>query len=153
MKVFDNNNGEAGDLLPGVVVDSLCDSFWYYLERDGINLTEENFIENFIAEHGREPKGEDWGEFESDEPTWLLGDWKRDDDGKLDACAGTDGYSAVLQWLGGAPLVTVVAGNYWTRVRSMCSPCCPGQADIDSGYDENGYTCYSLPAEFYREGE
>jgi hypothetical protein len=35
----------------------------------------------------------------------------------------------------------------------MCSPCCPGQANLDSGYDERGYTCYSLPAEFYLSKE
>lgn len=88
---------------------------------------------------------------EQDEGEYLIGGWEMVK-GKYQP-VNEEGFSAIVQWLGGAPIVTVVAGIYYTTVRSMCSPCCPGQADLDSGYQEGGYACYSLPGEFYREEE
>lgn len=160
MKVFELTEQVKHDLLPGVVdVSKLADWFWdeIYADRLGaINLTEEVARQNFIAEYesmnDTYPIGDAWNdyEYEANEEEWIFGGWEMIK-GKYQPVEGEHGFSAIVQWLGGAPIVTVVAGSYYTTVRSMCSPCCPGQADLDSGYHEGGYACYSLPSEFYRE--
>lgn len=55
-------------------------------------------------------------------------------------------FSAVMQTLGGAYNLHVIASKTTTKVASMCSPCCPGQADIDSG--QGNIECYALPKEY-----
>lgn len=154
MKTF-LNNLEAGDLLPGVVaVDNLAEWFWDEVYSNGINVDEWRFSLDFSKEHGHPPEDRDWDGIEFDEPTWLVGDWRLDENDEWNPYDGTDRFSAVLQWMGGAAIATVAQSAHYTRVARMCSPCCPGQANLDSGYDENGYTCYSFPENWYRkEGE
>jgi hypothetical protein len=153
MKVFYGTfvEGFNEDLLPGVVaVNNLGDWFWDEVYNNGLNLDEWRWYNDFAERSDGEPVPDDYPMI--DEPTWLVGDWRLDGD-KWEAFAGTNGYSAILQWMGGAAILTVVRSDHWTSVTSMCSPCCPGQANLDSGYDERGYTCYSLPAEFYLSKE
>lgn len=156
MKVFEITEGADLHLVPGVVdVSKLADWFWDEVCGGGINLTEEAARQDFIAEYesvnDTYPIGDAWDDYvyEADEEEYLIGGWEMVK-GKYQPVNG-EGFSAIVQWLGGAPIVTVVAGSYYTTVCSMCSPCCPGQADLDSGYHEGGYACYSLPSEFYRE--
>jgi len=155
MKVFELTEGADLHLVPGVVdVSNLYEWIWEDIFNHGVNQTEERIAHDFEEAHGHPPTEEDWELFYVDEPTYLIGGWQRkdiDDPYSYAPCPGEHGFSAIVQWLGGAPIVTVVASKYYTTVRSMCSPCCPGQADLDSGYHEGGYACYSLPSEFYRE--
>lgn len=66
-----------------------------------------------------------------------------------------DGVTYQIGWLGGAPLLTVLHGPVgWAW--SLCSPCVPGAADLDSGFDvalaegelRTGYQCYVVPKEW-----
>lgn len=64
------------------------------------------------------------------------------------AIEGTyEGVEYTILWLGGAPLVYVTKGPM-TYVRNCCSPCVPGAADLDSGFDPDGYLCYSVPQDW-----
>jgi len=127
-------------------------AFWdeiYY--GNAINLCSEQFELDYWAEHGCEPPEEAWECVEFDEPDYLIGDWKKDEDGLYvpdedSTDEGALGFSAILQWLGGAPLITVVWSKHVRYVRSMCSPCCPGQADLDSG--EGSILAYAVDDEW-----
>ena len=82
---------------------------------------------------------------EFDEETYLLGDWELGEDGLYDVvpnCNG-QGYAAILGYLGGAPIVHVQWSETIAHVRALCSPCCPGQADLDSGAGD--ILAYTLP--------
>jgi hypothetical protein len=69
-----------------------------------------------------------------------------------------DGVKYRISWLGGAPLVWVLEGPTG-YCRSLCSPCVPNAADLDSGFqdeadpavqDERAYDwyCYVVPADW-----
>ena len=74
----------------------------------------------------------------------LIGAWKQDSQGRWEPDEldpAHNGYAAIIR----ESVVQVVWSKHTTRAR-MCSPCYPGQADLDSP-DDNGELCYSLPAE------
>ena len=55
-----------------------------------------------------------------------------------------------ITWLGGAPLLWVLEGPVGTA-RSLCSPCVPNAADLDSGFEIGvglGHECYVIPKEW-----
>lgn len=148
--VIREEEGAIKNLLPGVAsVNSLVSDFWDTVYYDGgINLTQQNFQEEFERMNGRLPSDDEWeAEYSADEETWLLGDWNAYGDPLEEE---EDGYRAILSWLGGAAIVTVVSSHWWTNAR-MCSPCCPGQANLDQPDEEYGYQCYSLPPTFYSD--
>ena len=58
------------------------------------------------------------------------------------------GVTVVVGYLGGAMLVTSLDGPT-LQVRSYCSPCCPGAADMDSGY--GSILCHGLPMDWFTE--
>lgn len=75
-----------------------------------------------------------------------------------------EGIDYRIQWLGGAPLLWVIAGPEG-YARSLCSPCVPNAADLDSGFvldseiprdssgfptedPENPYLCYCVPRDW-----
>ena len=124
---------------------------------NGIDLTWEAVVDQYMQEHGLTSEADipdnafDWVEI--NEPEYIIGDWEKDEDGVYDhrpRCKGA-GYAAILSWLGGAPIVHVVWSETVRGVRAMCSPCCPGQADLDSG--EGDIEAYALPPEFNWNGE
>ena len=140
----------------GVVsTNNLCEWFWeevFY--GSGINLTEYEIIKDYCTANDctEDEIPEDfWDLLEIDEATYLIGDWTLSDDGKYDVDSGINGkgYAAIVQTLGGAYNVHVVWAETTTNVRSMCSPCCPGQADLDSG--PGNIEAYTLPSEFFVE--
>lgn len=67
-----------------------------------------------------------------------------------------EGITYQITWLGGAPLVWSFDGpTGW--VESLCSPCVPGAADLDSGYtlntesfsaEEGGHLAHCFPREW-----
>jgi hypothetical protein len=77
-----------------------------------------------------------WDEYEACEEEYLIGDWRLDEaSGRYEIEQGCNGagFAAELSWLGGAPLLFILWSEQTEFVRSMCSPCCPGSADLDSG--------------------
>lgn len=73
-----------------------------------------------------------------------------------------DGMILELSHLGGAPIIFVVKSPRVVSVGSLCSPCCPGAADLDSDEKTDvsdmhpdiranmtGHLAYDVPAEWY----
>lgn len=66
-----------------------------------------------------------------------------------------DGVKYQISWLGGAPLVWALGGLIGCANR-LCSPCVPGAADLDGGYEVGeklleggaGFMCYVVPRDW-----
>lgn len=68
-----------------------------------------------------------------------------------------EGVKYRIDWLGGAPLLWVLEGPIGMAA-SLCSPCVPNAADLDSGfthgtvedgvYPPTGYECYVVPRDW-----
>lgn len=93
-----------------------------------------------------------WDEDGSD--TRLVGQWQIDENGcwapnKTVAEGQTEDlpYAAIVR----ETVAQVVWSATTVRVRAMCSPCYPGQADLDSGEDVEGILAYTLPKELTEE--
>ena len=134
--------------FPGVISGNNVEYLWDEVDSKGINLIELQIIEDYCTENNctEDEIPEDfWECLEIDEPTYLIGDWERGEDGLFDECCGENGYSAFVAYLGGAILVHVTYSKTIAHVRAMCSLCCPNQADLDSG--EGDILAYTLPAD------
>jgi hypothetical protein len=108
---------------------------WLYEEvADGIDL-------DFEA-HCKECENEDhdfcWESNGSE--TYLIGSWIQGDDGRYSPDK-TGEYSAIC-----GEFYTQVVYSKYTKRTSLCSPCYPGQGDLDS---EGEYLVYDLPTELY----
>jgi hypothetical protein len=102
-----------------------------------------------VKEGSIDPNAEDYEYYEIEDCTYYIGfRWTSDGD-EIVPAEGVE-FSAVLQALGGAYNVHVVQSKHTTSVASMCSPCCPGQADLDSGLGNN-WDCYTLPPEYFED--
>ena len=55
-----------------------------------------------------------------------------------------DGINVTFSWLGGAPIVFVMASPYTTKA-ALCSPCCPNAGDLDN-LDHDGCLLYTSPS-------
>ena len=133
--------------FPGVISGNNVEYLWDEVDSEGINLTELQIIEDYCTENNctEDEIPEDfWECLEIDEPTYLIGDWASED-GEYIEYIGDCGYSAVVQTLGGTYNVHVTYSETIAHVRAMCSPCCPNQADLDSG--EGDILAYTLPAD------
>lgn len=60
-----------------------------------------------------------------------------------------DGIHYRISWLGGAPLVIVLASPLRTRA-DLCSPCVPGACNLSSP-NPDGYECFDVPPEWKRQ--
>jgi len=116
-----------------------------------INLTleaiEREYCDSIGAPHGSQLDQEFYDDLYLEEEEHIVGDWELGKDGLyhiVPNCNGC-GYAASVVWLGGAPLVVVEWSETIAHVKSLCSPCCPGQADLDSG--EGNIAAYTLPME------
>ena len=100
--------------------------------------------ENGLSDDDEIP--DEWYEsLEFDENEYLIGDWEKNSDGLYEIvpnCNG-QGFAASIVWLGGAPLVVVEWSTTIEHVRALCSPCCPGQANLDSG--TGNIAAYTIP--------
>ena len=166
--------------ITGVVsMSSLCDWVWDEIYVDGINLSIEEYQQQWKVDRRAELENgdegefseEDWSEledaedndvypqsmydgYESYEEEFLWGDWGfNKSTQKYFDFDGPEGFSAIVGWLGGAPILHVIRSKTIKRYSSMCSPCCPGQADIDSGEAEVGIPTFTLPDEFFWQKE
>ena len=76
----------------------------------------------------------------------LIGSWKKDHIGRYIPDESGE-YAAIVREC----VTQVVWSKHTTRVRSLCSPCYPGQADLDSGEaskfpnEGHAWLCYTLP--------
>ena len=114
---------------------------------DGIDLAqEEHEAECDICQGIEEGSICDWADAGYERGTVLAGDWKKDEGGLWDPDKdGTKGYSAIV----GETYAQIVWSKYTTRAR-LCSPCFPGQCDLDA-IDPNGQLCYILPPDMLEE--
>jgi hypothetical protein len=119
---------------------------WEFMD-DEICLTCEEIIENIDNDESlTDEEKEDEKEFiQCDSShTRLIGDWLKDKDGlyypdKAGEFAGIENESTIQ-----------VVWSKETRHCALCSPCYPGQGDIDSQGD---FLAYCLPEEMYNYKE
>lgn len=137
--------------ITGVIsANSLRSLLWEAVFNHGDNLDEWTAASKYRHEFGQEPDQEFWDGLQIDDPDWLLGFKVVDAPGKPYGWWAEDPeqeFSAIISAGGGAYVVQVVRSNYTARVRSMCSPCYPGQADLESG--EGDILAYTLPPHFF----
>lgn len=98
---------------------------------NSINLTFETWVKE------ERPSIEEQEDYEwSNDQTFLIGSWKKDSDG-LYIPDQTGEYSAIV-----GEIYTQVVWSRTTKKCALCSPCYPGQADLDSTGE---FLAYCLP--------
>lgn len=98
---------------------------------NSINLTSETWVKE------ERPSIEEQEDYEwSNDQTFLIGSWKKDSDG-LYIPDQTGEYSAIV-----GEIYTQVVWSRTTKKCALCSPCYPGQADLDSTGE---FLAYCLP--------
>lgn len=82
--------------------------------------------------------------------TILIGSWKLDPETKKFEPDETGEYAAICNEI----YAQVVWSKTVVRVKSLCSPCYPGQANVerDEIVTEGGYLAYDFPASLYGDG-
>lgn len=119
---------------------------------DSIDLGWESVLAEFQAENGREPDDDEWEEIAEnyamcESGPHLIGDWKKDEEtGEWEPDRDREdghGYSAIVR-----EDVTQVIWSRTTKRAHYCSPCYPGQVDIDTDGEYLGYT---LPEDCFDE--
>lgn len=119
----------TGVISNNAIVQFIADE----ISTNGIDLSWEEFIKS--DEYDPE---EEYDFFESGD--WLIGDWLQDEDGKY--YPNPEGeYSAIVR-----EDVTQVVYSKYTKRGNVCSPCYPGQIDLDSKGD---FLAYDIPPEGY----
>lgn len=111
-----------------------------------IDEIDENGIDLDFEEHCKDCHKEDHDLcYISLSPTYLIGDWRKDDDGRyIVDKSGKNGYAAIC-----AEIYTQVVWSKYIRYGDLCSPCFPGQVNLES--DDGDYAVYDLPPEAYEE--
>lgn len=139
------NNGRAFEALYDDTLDGVDLDYIDYME-EHLRTCEDKLCS--YNNHDEATEG-----YEAQEPSYLIGDWTLmpDETFEIDK-EGEKGYAGIYRV--GGNVTQVVWSKYTTRVRAMCSPCYPGQADLDSGETEEGegYLAYTLPPDYF-EGE
>lgn len=148
-----------------------CNSLeWIYEETDYravTNLSYDNYLEYHLGDMTRQWQQdndtddtpdddllEQWrdelGEqYEENCDTFLIGDWVADSTGQYQIdYGGTNHFAAIVDYDFSGGIVQVVWSRYVTSAR-LCSPCCPGQCDLDSNGGD--YMGYDLPLSMYGE--
>ena len=82
--------------------------------------------------------------YEDQNDTYLIGTWKKDNQGLYEPDE-TGEYSAIC-----GEIYTQVVWSRHTKRCALCSPCYPGQGDLDSPGD---FLCYDLPPDLYGESD
>lgn len=124
-----------------VAANSLSEWFWNVVTYEGINITEEEMLEEWDRDN---PDLEYDGE-SPDECTYIIGDWAKDTNGQYSESSGENGFSAIVTTLGGAYNCHISRSKY-ARRGALGSPCIAGQIDLDSSGD---YLAYDLPPSYY----
>ena len=110
----------------------------------GIDLDYEESIREMEEEGMTEEEIEKACEFyDSSDSTYLIGGWILDTvTHEYDVDKESD-YAAIVR-----EDVTQIVWSKTVKTGALCSPCYPGQVDLDS---EGGYLAYDLPDDFYTE--
>lgn len=107
---------------------------------DGINLDFEDHINS--DEHSENDEWCDICEYWEDiDSTYLIGDWILDTNTHLYEHDPNGEYAAIV----GEIYTQVIFSKYTKRV-ALCSPCYPGQGDMES---DGNFLTYNLPSEAY----
>lgn len=89
-----------------------------------------------LLEQWRDELGE---QYEENCDTYLIGDWVLDSDGQYQIDYGGDNhFAAIVDYDFSGGIVQVIWSRYVTNA-ALCSPCCPGQCDLDTPGDFMGY--------------
>ena len=160
-----NHYGRTVDSeTPIVGVISNNSAEWLHEACDnGIDLSYEDFIDELRKEHEgyRNSKfagehADDFDEceecekskeyYESDEPTYLIGSWKLVN-GMYEPDTGGE-YAAKVSY--DAFNCTQVLWSRYASRSELCSPCFPGQADLDTPGE---YLAYQLPPDMFGDDD
>lgn len=132
----------------GDSIDLSYEEAWQEYRQEQINQWELDHGESFSEVDNPDWLEEDWREtfnnFYDGSDTFLIGSWRQDDNGQYDVDKSGE-YSAIVRY--DSNVVQVVRSRTTSRGR-LCSPCYPGQVDLDS-LDEDGYLAYDLPSDLY----
>ena len=114
---------------------------WEIVENE-ICLTCEEIYEEFEngdpeCDYGEGCHCEDFVECDSSHDK-IFGDWKKNEEGKYEPDENGE-FSAIIR----ESEIQVVWSKYTAKNRQLCSPCFPGQVDLDSG--NGSFTGYTLP--------
>lgn len=98
-----------------------------------------------LIDQWRDQLGE---QYEGQGDTYLIGDWVLDSEGQYQIdYGGSNHFSAIVDYDFSGGIVQVIWSRYVTN-GALCSPCLPGQCDLDS---EGEFMGYDLPIDFYGE--
>lgn len=128
-------------------------AYFYEESHDGISLTwlaaeAEYRLENGLDEDDDLPDDFYDGGFGIGEEL-LVGQWKQGEDGKYEPDTEDPGFEYAAIYDSDTDVCQVVASKWVAGVAAMCSPCYPGQADLDSGPGE--IKAYCFPIDMYDE--
>jgi len=124
--------------ITGVISNNECIQFISDELYNGINLDWEEHIKS--DPHTKEfcEICEYWEDYP--DSTWLIGDWLIDDDGLYYPDPNGE-YAAIVR-----ESVTQVVFSQYTSRSALCSPCFPGQGDLDTIGE---FLTYNLPPEAF----
>ena len=129
--------------ITGVVSNNSVNPFIFecIAYEDSINLDYEAHLESDEHQHYNDDNCEICEYWEDYNSTILIGDWIKDSDGLWDYDPNGE-YAAIVR-----ESVTQVVFSKYFKSCQLCSPCYPGQADLDSDGD---FKAYNLPPEAYK---
>lgn len=112
---------------------------------DGINLSYNRYVKDYSGRRNTEKFEKYLDQWESTgDDTILIGSWKKDRHGKYYPDSKGD-YAAIV-----GEVYCQVVFSKTTKLCRLCSPCYPGQGDLNSDGD---FLTYDLPAELYGTDE
>lgn len=109
----------------------------------GIDITLDEAMEDYRRENPSaddEQVSEEFEFWESGQDTILIGAWTKDSDGKYMPDESGE-YAAIV-----GEIYTQVVYSKVTKRCALCSPCYPGQGDLESTGE---FLTYDLPADMY----
>jgi len=128
----DSEDPITGVLSNNSAIQFISDEIFY---SDSIDLD----YENWVNSPDYDPEEEDYYEI-NPQTTWLIGQWLKDSEGLYYPDPEGE-YAAIV----GEIYTQVVFSNNLKRC-ALCSPCYPGQGDLDS---EGEFLTYDLPERAY----
>lgn len=119
--------------------------FYLGLDTEGVNpapLMEDSDLE--MPEPTATPEmiarwEEEYGDLDWSEPdTYIVGAWRQDENGKYEPGDLTDDqeFAAIVRC---DSMIAQVVKSKWVRAGALCSPCYPGQVDLDTPGDYQGF--------------
>ena len=131
---------------PTTGVLSINDIAFEWLYDDCTCLTCEEIIKEIELDNSIEDKESELDFLECDSShTRIYGEWLKDDKGLY--YPNPDGEFAFIE---NESTIQVVHSIYITHKCKPCSPCYPGQLDVDYDYDDTEWQAYTLPDELLR---